>query len=333
MTNIHDIYFNKNQIIDDSIPDTSIPDTSIPDVIINNNINYFNSYEITNDTTISNTSYDDFIKNYSTINTNYNQFSFYSSNNIINDINDINDSDNDLEIINESKTNNNESKSNNNESKTNNNEPETNDLLFDFDFNVKIDFTTINVNTKKSKCYCNMPTICNECFTRFISKKSSHSCDNYNFIKLSHINIPSRLLKNFHDLNNGIILDSDDMKTYHNLIINTFFTNSRRTGPFICKQPIITKKMYNQLPIGEYDIAEQYINYKIWHYFINPIEESRLNSLENKLQTYKFLCYPDDQCFYLCTYNQLIKNKIFHFISYDDYKTALHVCLYHPIII
>lgn len=202
---------------------------------------------------------------------------------------------------------------------------ESTDLLFDFDFNTNIVF-----NTTKPNCYCNMPNICNECFTRFISKKTSHSTNS--FVKTQSSNfIPPRLLKNFNDISHGIILDPDDMNTYHNLIIKTFFTETKRCGPFICKQPTILFTTYDQLPIGDYALVEQYINFKLWHYFINPVEDFILKALERKLQSYKFLCYHNDQCHHLSTYNQLIKNKIFHFISYDDYKTALHVCLYHPI--
>lgn len=114
-----------------------------------------------------------------------------------------------------------------------------------------------------------------------------------------------------------------------------------------CQLPIISNKDFALLQMQSNDIADLLIEYLLWDMFKIKItynnaityfkqqvsrDYKRITLDLYKINQYKFMC-NDNDCELLNYYKKCIDKYYFKYISYHDYKIALHCMIYHPIII
>lgn len=205
---------------------------------------------------------------------------------------------------------------------------------------------------KKSQCICEIPNICQYCYDRYIDNihtmkiiisgdfKKSMMDEKFSIYPM----LADRLYKNLESINNGFVLDYDDLNKFYDCIIQLCCISDgsnmiKMSDTFKCVVPTISSNIYSELPVGDICVVEEYITYKIWYWFMRNIKQknnniklaeivSLISSYESNLQHYKFICdkliCPHEQYYY-----KFLNDTLFSSISYHDYKLSLHVCIYH----
>lgn len=189
---------------------------------------------------------------------------------------------------------------------------------------------------KKDKCLCDEPKICEHCIkTKYDHFKSIK----VHITKIKGVNSRydeyfdayCKYKKMTYILSKNKEIDYDKFQECLYLLFAS--PVSRDNDNYACYKKVIKKSEYDKYEIGNNEQAEWFIKFKLWEYYKDSyIDNDIIINIEKKMNNKKFICENENKCIYLDIFNREINNYIYNLISYTDYKTSLHVQIYHPIL-